>query len=242
MMESSANISIFIAFTAGLFSFVSPCVLPLIPSYMTYITGVSFDVLAAGGDASVRRRTMTHSLLFILGFSLVFISLGASATLIGGLLQQYQQTIRKVGGIIVVILGLHITGLFRFRMLEHEKRLEFKRRPLGYIGSVLVGIAFAAGWTPCIGPILASILLYAGTAQNVATGIILLTAYSFGLGLPFFIAALAFNTFLANYARLNRYLRIISIISGLFLVVVGVMLFFNYFTVLAQMFNRLLLS
>lgn len=240
MIESSDNISIFIAFTAGLFSFVSPCVLPLIPSYMTYITGVSFDELAAGGNTAVRRRTMTHSLLFILGFSLVFISLGASATFLGGMLQQYQQVIRKVGGVIVVLLGLHITGFFHFRLLEYEKRLEFKSRPLGYLGSVLVGIAFAAGWTPCIGPILASILLYASTAQNVATGIVLLTAYSLGLGLPFFVAALAFNTFLANYARLNRYLRIISVISGLFLVVVGVMLFFNYFAVLAQIFNRLL--
>ncbi|RLB72050.1 MAG: cytochrome c biogenesis protein CcdA [Deltaproteobacteria bacterium] len=239
-MAETSNISIFIAFTAGLLSFVSPCVLPLIPSYLTYITGVSFDDLTASGNASIRRRTIVHSLLFILGFSLVFVALGASATYLGSFFQQNQALIRKVGGVIVVLLGIHITGIIKLKFLEQEKRLEFKSRPIGYVGSVLVGIAFAAGWTPCIGPILASILLYASTEKNMMSGIILLFSYSLGLGVPFLVSALAFNSFLAYFSRMNRYLRVISIISGIFLIVIGVMLFFNYFSALSQYLNMFL--
>ncbi len=239
-MAETSNISIFIAFTAGLLSFVSPCVLPLIPSYLTYITGVSFDDLTASGNASIRRRTIVHSLLFIFGFSLVFVALGASATYLGSFFQQNQALIRKVGGVIVVLLGIHITGIIKLKFLEQEKRLEFKSRPIGYVGSVLVGIAFAAGWTPCIGPILASILLYASTEKNMMSGIILLFSYSLGLGVPFLVSALAFNSFLAYFSRMNRYLRVISIISGIFLIVIGVMLFFNYFSALSQYLNMFL--
>ncbi|MBW1644922.1 MAG: cytochrome c biogenesis protein CcdA [Deltaproteobacteria bacterium] len=239
-MTSTTNISIFIAFTAGLLSFVSPCVLPLIPSYLTYITGVSFDELVDSREKSIRRRTIIHSLLFILGFSLVFTALGASATYIGNFFQQNQALIRKVGGVIVIILGIHITGVIKLQFLDKEKRLELKSRPIGYLGSVLVGVAFAAGWTPCIGPILASILLYASTSQNMAGGIILLLAYSLGLGVPFLVSALAFNSFLAYFAKLNRYLRIISIVSGIFLIIIGVMLFFNLFAVLSQYMNMLI--
>ncbi len=239
-MAGTSNISIFIAFTAGLLSFVSPCVLPLIPSYLTYITGISFDDLASEGDSSIRRRTIIHSLLFILGFSLVFVALGASATYLGSFFQQNQALIRKVGGIIVILLGIHITGVLKLKFLEQEKRVEFKTKPIGYLGSVLVGIAFAAGWTPCIGPILASILLYASTEKNMMSGIVLLLSYSLGLGVPFLVSALAFNSFLAYFSRLNRYLRIISIISGIFLIVIGVMLFFNYFSVLSQYMNMFL--
>jgi cytochrome c-type biogenesis protein len=237
---SSAHLSLLIAFTAGVFSFISPCVLPLIPSYLTYITGISFDDLVENQSRAVRRRTLFHSLFFILGFSLVFVGLGASATLVGGFFQENQQLIRRLGGVIVILLGIHITGLVKLKFLEQEKRYEFTDKPLGYFGSILVGIAFAAGWTPCIGPILASILLYASTSGNLGSGIALLLAYSLGLGVPFLLSALAFNTFLTHFARLNRYLRVINLVSGIFLIIVGLLLVFDYLSLLSQYLNMLL--
>ncbi len=236
-MESTSHVSLLIAFMAGVFSFISPCVLPLIPSYLTYITGISFDDLVENQSKSVRRRTLFHSLFFILGFTLVFVALGASATYVGNFFQENQDLIRKVGGVIVILLGIHITGLVKLKFLEREKRFEFHDKPLGYLGSILVGVAFAAGWTPCIGPILASILLYASTSNNVGGGIILLVAYSLGLGVPFLISALAFNTFLTYFSRLNRYMRIVSIVSGIFLIIIGLLLVFNYLSIFSQYLN-----
>ncbi len=236
-MESTSHVSLLIAFMAGVFSFISPCVLPLIPSYLTYITGISFDELVDNRSQSVRRRTLFHSLFFILGFTLVFVALGASATYVGAFFQENQVLIRRIGGVIVILLGIHITGVIKLNLLEREKRFEFTDKPIGYLGSVLVGIAFAAGWTPCIGPILASILLYASTSENVGSGIILLIAYSMGLGVPFLISALAFNSFLTYFSKFNRYLRIVSIISGIFLIVIGFLLVFDYLSVLSQYLN-----
>jgi cytochrome c-type biogenesis protein len=236
-MESTSHVSLLIAFMAGVFSFISPCVLPLIPSYLTYITGISFDDLVDNHSKSVRRRTLFHSLFFILGFTLVFVALGASATYVGNFFQENQDLIRKVGGVIVILLGIHITGLVKLKFLEREKRFEFHDKPLGYVGSILVGIAFAAGWTPCIGPILASILLYASTSDNVGGGIILLVAYSLGLGVPFLISALAFNSFLTYFSRFNRYMRIVSIVSGIFLIIIGLLLVFNYLSIISQYLN-----
>ena len=237
MESSTSQISLLIAFTAGILSFISPCVLPLIPSYLTYITGISFDELVDNQSRSVRRRTLFHSLFFILGFTLVFVALGASATYVGNFFQENQILIRRVGGVIVILLGIHITGLVKLNFLEREKRFDFNNKPLGYLGSVFVGIAFAAGWTPCIGPILASILLYASTSENVGSGVILLVAYSMGLGLPFLISALAFNTFLAYFSRFNRYLRIVSIVSGIFLVIIGLLLIFDCLSIFAHYLN-----
>jgi cytochrome c-type biogenesis protein len=237
MESSTSQISLLIAFSAGIFSFISPCVLPLIPSYLTYITGISFDDLVDNQSRSVRRRTLFHSLFFILGFTMVFVALGASATYVGNFFQENQTLIRRVGGVIVILLGIHITGVVKLNLLEREKRFEFKNKPLGYLGSVFVGIAFAAGWTSCIGPILASILLYASTSDNVGGGIILLVAYSMGLGLPFLISALAFNTFLAYFSRFNRYLRIVSIVSGIFLIIIGLLLIFDCLSIFAQYLN-----
>jgi len=195
------EISVFIAFIAGILSFVSPCVLPLIPSYLSFITGVSFDELAElENRREIRRRTLIHSLLFVAGFSLVFILMGASATYIGGIFRKYQRLITVGGGIIITILGLHIAGVINLRFLEREKRLHLEKKPLGYLGTIIVGITFAAGWTPCIGPILGAILVYASTKEQLFTGIILLTAYSVGLGLPFILSSLAFNTFM-SYSR-----------------------------------------
>ncbi len=225
MESSTSQISLLIAFMAGVFSFISPCVLPLIPSYLTYITGISFDELVESQSSSVRRRTLFHSLFFILGFTLVFVALGASATYVGNFFQENQDLIRQVGGVIVILLGIHITGVIKLNLLEREKRFEFKNKPLGYLGSVLVGVAFAAGWTPCIGPILASILLYASTSDNVGSGIILL------------VSALAFNSFLTYFSRFNRYLRIVSIVSGIFLIIIGLLLVFDYLSILSQYLN-----
>jgi len=236
-MESTSHVSLLIAFMAGVFSFISPCVLPLIPSYLTYITGISFDELVDNRSQSVRRRTLFHSLFFILGFTLVFVALGASATYVGAFFQENQVIIRRVGGVIVILLGIHITGVIKLKLLEREKRFEFTDKPIGYLGSVLVGIAFAAGWTPCIGPILASILLYASTSDNVGGGIILLVAYSLGLGVPFLVSALAFNSFLTYFSKFNRYLRVVSIISGIFLIIIGFLLVFDYLSVLSQYLN-----
>ncbi len=236
-MESTSQVSLLIAFMAGVFSFISPCVLPLIPSYLTYITGISFDDLVENQSKSVRRRTLFHSLFFILGFTLVFVALGASATYVGNFFKENQDLIRKVGGVIVILLGIHITGVVKLKFLEREKRFEFHDKPLGYLGSVLVGIAFAAGWTPCIGPILASILLYASTSNNVGGGIVLLVAYSLGLGVPFLISALAFNTFLTYFSKFNRYMRIVSIVSGIFLIIIGFLLVFDYLSIISQYLN-----
>lgn len=231
----SGNISFFGAFFAGLLSFLSPCVLPLIPSYITYITGLSFADLQEEHPAhKVRQQTVIHSLLFIAGFTIVFVLLGASATFIGGFLQEHMALIRKVGGVLIIIFGIHVTGLVPIHALLGEKRVSIQRKPAGYLGSLLVGLAFAAGWTPCIGPILASILMVAATEDTVYHGIALLLTYSMGLAIPFFLSALAMHKFLVLFNRFKKHIRIFEIVTGLFLIVVGVMIFTNYLTVLGR--------
>jgi len=231
----TSNISFLIAFFAGFLSFISPCVLPLIPSYLTYITGISFDELSGAKTNRIRRLTIYHSLFFILGFSLVFIALGASATLIGSFLSNYLGVVKKIGGILIILLGIYVSGLLgKFGFLEQEKRFDLRRKPLGYIGSSLVGIVFAAGWTPCVGPILASILVYASTSETMSTGIFLLAAYSFGLGVPFFLSSLAFSSFLSLFSRVRKHLRWVSLISGIFLIIVGVLIFFDLLQIIVS--------
>ncbi len=229
------------AFIAGLLSFLSPCVLPLIPSYITYITGLSFaDLQAEHPTHKVRVQTMIHSLLFIGGFTVVFILLGASATFIGGFLQEHMDLLRKIGGVLIVIFGLHVSGIFDIGILLGEKRVTIHRKPAGYAGSFVVGVAFAAGWTPCIGPILASILMVAATEETVYHGIALLLMYSLGLGLPFFLASLAMHQFLVVFNRFKKYIRLFEIVTGLFLILIGVLIFTNYFTILSRYTNMLL--
>ncbi|MBI5655605.1 MAG: cytochrome c biogenesis protein CcdA [Geobacter sp.] len=231
----SGNISFIGAFFAGLLSFLSPCVLPLIPSYITYITGLSFADLQEEHPAhKVRQQTIIHSLLFIAGFTIVFVLLGASATFIGGFLQEHMALIRKVGGVLIIIFGIHVTGLVPMHALLSERRVSIQRKPAGYLGSLLVGLAFAAGWTPCIGPILASILMVAATEDTVYHGIALLLTYSMGLAIPFFLSALAMHKFLVLFNRFKKHIRIFEIVTGLFLIVVGVMIFTNYLTVLGR--------
>jgi cytochrome c-type biogenesis protein len=225
------EVSLIAAFLAGVVSFASPCVLPLVPSYITFITGVSFDELtSAHQSARVRRLTIAHSLAFILGFSIVFISLGATATAAGQFLRDQQDTLRRVGGGLIIVFGIYLTGVLPIAVLSRERKFHLTHKPLGILGSVLVGITFAAGWTPCIGPILASILLYASTAKTVGTGIVLLTVYSLGLGVPFFLASLGMSSFLAASSRLRRSLRTIEVVSGVVLIAFGIALVTNVFT------------
>lgn len=231
------------AFAAGLLSFLSPCVLPLIPSYITYITGISFsDLDAEHPTAVVRRKTFFHALAFVTGFSLVFVLLGASATLAGSFLREHMEVIRKVGGILIIVFGIHITGLVPIRWLLGEKRLNLRHKPAGYLGSLLVGLAFAAGWTPCIGPILASILMIAATEEKVAHGIVLLLLYSIGLGIPFLLSSLALHRFVTTFNRFKKHIRLFEIITGIFLVLVGILIYTNWLSLLAGYANLLFLK
>jgi cytochrome c-type biogenesis protein len=239
-MSQPQEISGMIAFSAGLLSFASPCVLPLVPSYITYITGVSFKELTdVEARSKLRWATISHSFCFIIGFSLVFVLMGASATYLGQVLVQYQYWIMKGGGVLVILLGIHFTGIINIPFLHIEKRFEMRKRPLGYVGSFVVGVVFAAGWTPCIGPILSTILIYASASKSVVTGILLLTYYSVGLGIPFFLSSLAFNSFLSAFDKIRRYMRVINIVSGLFLIGIGILFLTDTFQEINSYLNML---
>ncbi len=239
----TADVSYPLAFAAGLLSFLSPCVLPLVPSYVSFITGVSFEDLTGTVDrARIRFLTMTNSLAFIFGFSTVFIILGASSSALGQLFFRYQDWIRMIGGVIVIIFGLFVAGFLKLDFLMKEKKLHLKGRPAGYFGTFVVGMVFVAGWTPCIGPILGTILLYAGSKGSATYGLKLLSVYSLGLAIPFFLSSLALNTFLSYSRRLQRYMRVIMIVSGLLLIVFGVLLLANRVRDLAGLIPDLGLS
>jgi cytochrome c-type biogenesis protein len=242
------NVTLLAAFGAGLLSFISPCVLPLIPGYLSYISGLSLDEMrgaptVAGGagvgvavmpSAAARRQVILSSLAFILGFSLVFISLGAAASAIGRFLLQQQLIFSRVAGAIIIVFGLHTMGVLRIEWLYQEKRVQTSRKPAGFIGAMLVGIAFAFGWTPCIGPILAGILAIAGSRDTVGQGVRLLAVYSMGLGVPFLLTALMINRFFSAMSRIRRHYHKIELVSGALLVVIGVLIFTNKFTIIAQ--------
>jgi len=217
-----------IAFLAGLLSFLSPCVLPLIPSYISFLTGMSVDDAAAAS-----RTSLAHAAFFVLGFSLIFLTLGATATALGRMLQYYQEWIARVGGVIIVVLGLYLLGVLRVGFLAREARVQFKNKPVGFLGSVIVGAAFGAGWTPCIGPILAGILGLAATSDSVGHGIALLGAYSAGLAVPFLLAAAAVDRFLAWFQRFRKHIVWVERIAGALLVALGLLLATGYFTVLS---------
>lgn len=231
----SQDISLLGAFLAGILSFLSPCVLPLVPSFLTYLTGLTFaDLQAEHPTHLVRKRLIAHSLLFIGGFTLVFVLLGASATFLGSFLRENMAIMRKIGAILIMLFGLHVSGLLPINLLLGEKRVNIHHKPAGYFGSLLVGITFAAGWTPCIGPILASILMVAAAESTVYRGIILLLAYSLGLGIPFFLSALAIHRFLTLFNRFKKYIRLFEIITGIFLIIVGLLIFFDRLTILQK--------
>ena len=232
-MSSGTDVTFWIAFTAGILSFASPCVLPLIPSYITYITGLSFGQLKeAHPTAKVRLTVLLHSLVFIAGFSVVFISLGAIAGVASATFQTHLREglgwVQKIGGILIFLFGVHLSGLFHFGVLLGEKRVQIHTKPSGFVGTFLVGLAFAAGWTPCIGPILGAILaLAAGTTGNLGRGVALLAVYSAGLGLPFLLSGLLFHSFLNFFNRFRKHIRLMEIFTGVLLMVAGVMLFFD---------------
>ena len=232
--------SLMAAFLAGLLSFVSPCVLPLVPSYITYITGLSLDQLAGAGERRrVRTTIILNALLFIAGFSGVFIAFGASASLLGQFLAEYQDLVRKTGGVLIVLFGLYLTGVVKLMPLMRERRVHFHSRPAGYVGSVLIGAAFAAGWTPCVGPVLGTVLMYAGTTETIWDGVTLLSYYSLGLGLPLFVVALGVDRFLIYYKQVRGYLGPVTVVSGMILVLFGIVLFTNGLPFLTAFFERL---
>jgi cytochrome c-type biogenesis protein len=231
-MTEIQSVSLTMAFLAGLLSFLSPCVLPLVPSFVVYITGISFEQLTQERpDRRMQRTALTHAVSFILGFSCIFILLGASATAAGQWLLKHQIGVQRVGGVLIALFGLFMMGAFPLRVLMAEKRFHLDRRPAGLVGTFFVGSAFAAGWTPCVGPILGSILLVASMSESIASGIALLTAYSLGLGIPLLIAAAALGTFLARMKRVNRFLKPISVFSGSVLVLLGILFFTNAFSI-----------
>src|SRR4051794_4058485 len=213
-MEDGVTVGVAIAFTAGLLSFLSPCVLPLIPSYVTFVTGMSLE------DVSRARRTaIVHALLFILGFTLVFLALGATATVLGRLLLTQRVWIARVGGGLVILFGLYLLGVFNIGAVARERRYHITDKPLGYLGTVVVGIAFGAGWTPCIGPILGAILTYTATQADLQRGLVLLFAYSMGLALPFLLAAVAIERFITVFQRFRSRMVWVNRVAGLLLVV-----------------------
>ena len=245
------NVSLFGAFIAGVLSFISPCVLPLIPGYLSFISGVSLEEMrgmqpmaagAGGGtvavstgvSAAAKRQVIITSLFFILGFSLVFVSLGASATFLGQFLMERLTIFGKIAGVLLIIFGLHTIGVFKIPFLLNEARVQANTKPASMIGAVVVGISFAFGWTPCIGPILSAILLVAAQQESVNQGIVLLSIYSLGLAIPFLLTAMAINQFFSAFKKIRRHYHTIEIVSGLLMIVIGVLIFTNRFTIIAQ--------
>jgi cytochrome c-type biogenesis protein len=239
MTQSIPQISLIAAFSAGFLSFVSPCVLPLVPSYISYITGLSVEQLMDASErVKFKKAIVLNSLLLIAGFSSVFIAFGASASFLGQMLITYQDHIRRIGGILIIVFGLYLLGILNLKFLKMEYRYQFRNRPAGYMGSFLIGVAFAAGWTPCVGPVLGSILLYASTTDSLLNGIVLLTFYSLGLGLPLFLTALGVDRFLSYFKEVRAYLWVVSTVSGVLLVIVGVMIYANSLTMITSFLER----
>jgi cytochrome c-type biogenesis protein len=232
----SEEVTLIAAFVAGFLSFISPCVLPLIPGYVSFVSGVSLEEMRAGATAPTasRRRVLITSLFFVIGFSIVFIMLGATATVVGKFLLTRLPILEKVAGTLLIILGLHMMGVFRIPFLESDTRMHVNRKPAGPIGALFVGLAFAFGWTPCIGPILTPIMTIAATRDTVWEGVRLLTVYSMGLGVPFMLTAVAINHFLAASARIRKHYRAIELISGGLIIGVGLLLYTGQLTVIVR--------
>jgi cytochrome c-type biogenesis protein len=238
-VASGSEVSVVVAFAGGLFSFLSPCVLPLFPSYLSFITGMSLDELQESSTTAGRRQILGHSLAFVIGFSLVFISLGASFSAMGQVLFDHRDTIRRLGGALIILFGLSIAGLLPIPFLARYRQVQLRSKPAGLLGSLLVGVTFAIGWTPCVGPILGAILSLAGTAETVGTGVTLLSAYSAGLAAPFLLSSVALGGFLATFRRYRRFMPVVERVAGGLLVVVGVLVLTNYFIVLNAFAIRL---
>ena len=229
----SASLGIGISFTAGVLSFLSPCVLPLIPSYVSFITGLSLDDVQRS-----RRVTLIHSLLFVAGFTIVFLLLGATATALGQALVRHRDWVGRIGGLLVIVLGLYLLGVFNIGAFARERRLHIASKPLGYVGTLLVGMAFAAGWTPCIGPILGGVLTYTASSADLNRGLMLLFAYSLGLAVPFLLAAMMIDRFMELFQRYRGALTWMSRLSGALLLAVGLLMITGSMTTLSAWLQR----
>ncbi len=219
-----ADITILAAFAAGVVSFLSPCVLPLVPPYLSFLAGASLEELTENSaDSIVRRRVIVSAIIFVLGFSTVFIILGATASFVGELLRSYLDPLAKVAGVIIIIMGLHFLGVFKLGFLNKDTRYQHTKRPRGMFGSYAIGVAFALGWTPCIGPVLGAILTVAASEDSVSQGAFLLAVYSAGLGVPFLASAYGINGFLRFMKRFRRHLGTMEKIMGGLLVLTGIM-------------------
>src|SRR5712691_1344350 len=226
------SLGVFVAFSAGLFSFLSPCVLPLFPSYLSFITGMSVNALTEDVTAETRWRILLHSLAFIVGFSLISVALGASFSAAGRFLFDYRDWIRVVGGVLIIVFGLYIAGVLRIGVFGRYQQIQLRQKPAGYLGTLLVGVTFAIGWTPCVGPILGSILSLAGTADTVQRGVGLLVAYSAGLGVPFLVSSIALGGFLKFFKRYRPFIPIVELAAGGLLIIVGILVVTDYYVVL----------
>jgi cytochrome c-type biogenesis protein len=227
-VSDTPNVTLLLAFAGGVLSFLSPCVLPLVPSYLGFVTGFTINEMT-----DRRRMAMIHALLFVLGFTIVFMLFGATATALGRVLKYYEVWFQRIGGALIILFGLYCLGVFRLSFLDQDARVHLDRKPVGYLGSVLVGMAFAAGWTPCIGPILGGILTLSASESSLSRGMLLLGAYSLGLAVPFLVAAYAVESFLGWFQRFRRYLPWVQRVSGVLLIVVGILMATGNFTRLA---------
>lgn len=234
------EISFITAFAFGVLSFLSPCVLPLVPAYISYMSGVSIEDLAAGGNRSSMRQAGMRSIAFVLGFSLVFTTMGATATSVSKVLFIHKDLIMKVAGAIIVIFGLHMLGVFRIRAFYSEKRFHFRMKNVGYLGAFLMGITFAFGWTPCVGPVLGTILGMAANSDTVAKGTALLGVYSLGLGIPFIFTAFLTSRAIGAMNLIKPHFRKIEIASGVLLIIVGVLIFSAQLQVLSGPLQELM--
>jgi len=227
--DAASGVSFAVAFAAGLLSFLSPCVLPLIPSYVGFLTGLTVEEMQ-------RRRgaALLHAAWFVAGFSFIFMALGASASALGNLLLHYQVWLGRVGGVLVLLFGLYLLGVLRPAFLMRERKIEFASKPIGYVGSALVGMTFGAAWTPCIGPILGGILTLAAARGSVWQGTILLGVYALGLAVPFLITAFALDRFLAWFQRFRPYIVWVDRVAGALLVLLGILLVTDRFTLLTS--------
>ena len=234
------EISYFYVVLAGLLSFLSPCVLPIVPGYLCFLAGTSLDKIASGEDASKERNVFYFALSFVFGFSTVFILLGASATLLSGLIYEYLDILRIVGGIIIIIFGIHFMQIIQLPFLNRDTRYQIESYRPGIVGSYVIGLSFAFGWTPCIGPILGSVLSIAASSETVTYGIVLLMLYSAGLGIPFLLAAYAINGFMRFLTKIRNYIRVIEIFTGVLLVIFGILILTNRIQELAFFFIKYL--
>jgi cytochrome c-type biogenesis protein len=233
------NVGIVTAFVFGFLSFISPCVLPIVPGYISFISGLSFTEMQNSVQrATLRKKILSNSLFFVLGFSFVFIALGASASAVGQFLREQLDIISKVAGAVIVVFGIHMTGIYKIPFLNYEKRLHTSQKPIGLLGSFVVGLAFAFGWTPCIGPILASILAIAAQQETIGKGILLLTFYSAGLGIPFLLTGMSLTIFYKVFDKFKHHLHTVEVIGGAMLVVFGILIFTNYLTTVSAYFSK----